>query len=93
MTFGTTLVAHAVAFHHHYIPTDPVQRCILPITFLITVAQYLHHECLHYLAMYLLMCVILALTASLFLTNACHVLESMALRTGKERSDDQNVLL
>ena len=80
-------LAYAAVFHHHYTPADPVQHCILPITFPTTIAKYLHHAHLHYLAMYLLMCIILALTAALFLTNACHVWESMVLRTEKKRAN------
>jgi hypothetical protein len=79
-------LAHAVAFnHHHYIPTDPVQRCILLTPFLIFTSCMSTVSCK--LSMCLLTCVILALTADLFLTNVLRVWESMVLRIDKERAN------
>ena len=76
-------LAHAVAFnHHHYIPTDPVQRCILPTPFLTFTSCMSTVSCK--LSMRFLTCVILALTAALFLTNALRVWESMVLKIGKQ---------
>ena len=83
-------LAHAVAFQHYqYIPADPVQRRILLTPFNNCSLTFTSHtstvSCK--LSMYFLMCVILALTAALFLTNALRVWESMVLRIGKERAN------